>query len=142
VTACFCGCGRKVSGLSRGLNKQGRRTFGLLAKLREARERMQRGEGAKNPVLLAGLAAQSRAVDRSDPASIQEGIVGFLDDLVLDGEAYEAFWRGMVHGAPAPHNAREVKRRFQDWGKVGMTVCPAAGIPIERGFRAAMSGRA
>jgi hypothetical protein len=111
MAECFCGCGRKVGITSRGMNKQGRRTVGLLAKLREAREKLDRDEGAANPVFLFDFAVHEGA-DERDPDSISRKMGEQLDELIEEGEEYEQIWINAVHGyVPPPSEAREAKRR-------------------------------
>jgi hypothetical protein len=143
MAECFCGCGRKIGFGSRGMNKQGRRTVGLLAKLREARTRVDRDESLIDPALLVGIASQFSEVDPNDPESMTQGIRKLLDQLIEGGQEFEGFWTAAVHDdlLPPPQEARAIRKDWEAWGKLGMASCDAIGVPIERGVGAAMKGR-
>lgn len=95
MATCFCGHGEKVGLTSRGINRQGQRTVELLSKLRALQEVV-------------------KALDSLD----------VLDELIREGEEYEADWSSLVHSAPAPPpaEARALKKEWEAWGKRGMTL--------------------
>jgi hypothetical protein len=125
---CFCGCAKKIRFTARGMNKQGRRTVGLVATLREAGARIELGESADNPVLLATLAGEAR------------GIAGLLDDLIERGEEFEVFWMHAVHDVylPPPSEARQVEQACEAWGRTVKVMIDAVGVPTERSWEAAI----
>lgn len=123
---CFCGCGRNVRGLGvRGMNKNGRRTAGLLTKLRTARE----------------LVAETATRDDPDWRELGDDLAELLDGLIEEGEEFEAFWMAAMHGdyLPPPAEARQIKQHFNAWGRRGMATCRKLGVPISRS--GAFSGR-
>jgi hypothetical protein len=125
MAECFCGCGQKVGLTSRGFNKQGRRTVGLLAKLREAR---------------AVVVEQQPSPEQKDER-VQERALEMLDELIANGEEYEQFWADAVHGyLPPMGEAKQIKREWESWGGLGMKACDAAGVQIDRSVRATARG--
>lgn len=112
---CFCGCGRIVKGLGiRGMNKQGRRTVEMTERCR---------------------AAARQAVEQADqyPGDVA-GLVKVLEEAAQEGEQYEAFWAGAVHGTdlPPPAEARAIKKQWVEWGKDTRRVCRLAELPPEQ----------
>jgi hypothetical protein len=141
---CFCGCGRKIRFGSRGVNKQGRRTVGLLTKLREAHERVVNQRESitdpKAPEALFGIAAAMGKVEETDADSLIRSVEDAYAELVTQGEDFKEFWRSVVHDdggkgiPPALHYApaREIKKDWEAWGKLGMHAARAAGVPFSR----------
>jgi hypothetical protein len=124
------------------MNKQGGRTVGLTEKLREARGHVAQGEVA-NPEFIALLAREKTGVGLEDPAATFKAAVEVFDDYVAQGEQYVAFSRDAVHDdyIPPPSEAGEIKRDWEAWGRLGMMMCEAAGVPIEKGLVAVARGR-
>lgn len=111
---CFCGCGREVKGMTtRGMNKQGRRTVEMTEQCREA--------------------ARTVMEKRDDYTGDPSGMVGVLEDLAKEGDAYVDFWAGVVHDTdvPPPGEARQIKKQWVDWGKRCRPVIKLAGLPPE-----------
>ena len=136
---CFCGCGRKVGFGSGGVNKQGKRAVGLVAKLHKARSKVKADEELANPALLAAIVAKVKDADESDPDSILSGIDDLLVDLIVNGEEFKEFWHRVVHG-PMPPNAQQERQRFEAWGRTGMQTIDAVGVPTDRSWGAVRRG--
>jgi hypothetical protein len=165
VAECFCGCGRTVGLGSWGINKRGKRTVGLLAKLHESRQMVERDDPLAEPTQLVWLAIGwwesegDRDAVRRDSTAL---IVGYLEGLIEEGEVFERFWMSAVHGGdlPPPSEPRSrfyaharraevalrelsrkrIKKRWKWWGEKVMMTLSDVGLPAERGVRAAMRG--
>jgi hypothetical protein len=115
------------------MNKQGTRTVGLTAKLQEAR-------GFVEAVDAEEAEAASEAfpdLDLPPDYELDEDatrIIEALDELIAAGDEWSLFWRDAVHGVsvPAPSEARQIRKEWEDWGRVGMNACRRLGIPISR----------
>ena len=141
---CFCGCGAEVKGFSsRGINKQGKRTVGLLAKLEQAQE-MKLVGGVKHPkrtlmyVQMIGdldleeelERIRAEQPDSDNPLGIM--VAEVIDGLLAEGERYRSFWHSALHEGYVPPDAWATKRAWEKWGPEGMSLCRAIGVPIAR----------
>jgi hypothetical protein len=146
MAECFCGCGRKVGITSRGMNKQGRRTVGLLAKLREARDMIERDLPLATGRFRSANADDFQGLEMTDPEvrdAMEEGVTELVENLIAQGEEWEQFWTDAVHGdyLPPPKEARAFKQEWEAWGHQGMATIADLGLPPERGVRALFRGR-
>jgi hypothetical protein len=57
-----------------------------------------------------------------------------LVELIGEGNGYFRSWQAMAHGeeALALYDPRGFKKDWQAWGRKGMGLCRAIGIPISR----------
>lgn len=110
MARCFCGCGRKVSLVRWGLNKQGERTSELVEQLKAAKPTAE-SDGAAG-----GIAA--------------------LDELIGEGQGFEEFWAATIHDSYVPPSrdlVDDTKERWTAWGERGAgTVAFYAQEPEER----------
>jgi hypothetical protein len=149
MTACFCGCGRDVGGGVRGMNKKGRRTMGLLTKLRDAKARVDRRDAIRSPrklliYYIARKEGEGETVDEPpDPEDLYAWMGDEIDLMIGNGVELAVFWREVVHGdyVPPPGEAKELKKAWEQWVRTGKGMCSIVGIKIERGPVAALRGR-
>lgn len=112
---CFCGCGRKLGFMDRGMNKQGRRTVELLGKLAETRAMIEeRGPLTENGDI--------------------SGMLEMYDGFIAQGEEYKRHWEDIVHsgGDLPPSQALAFKREWLAWGKECMRVNSVANLPADQ----------
>lgn len=112
MAKCFCGCGRKVGFMDRGINKQGRRTVELLEKLRGTR---------------AMIEERGPLTDDGDISGMLEMFDGYIDQ----GEDYQRSWEDIVHNGSdlPPSEALAFKREWVAWGRDAMRVNGIANLP-------------
>jgi hypothetical protein len=142
MAECFCGCGRVLADgfTTRAINKQGRRTVGLLAKLRDARAVVGGGGPIKKPKRALTLAIAAGDLDEDDFETVREHepdknpfatmVVEVLDDLIVRGDYYDAVWQNVAHGET--QMTRGLKKAWSRWGRQGMALCNAIGVRISR----------
>ncbi len=112
---CFCGCGRKIGFMDRGMNKQGRRTVDLLGKLRETRATIEE----RGPL---------------DEGGDITALLERYDELIAEGERYEHDWQDLIHSGAdlPPSQALAFKREWTDWGKTGMQMNSILSLPPDQ----------
>jgi hypothetical protein len=58
----------------------------------------------------------------------------WIDQLIDEGKQHKVFWTSVVHGddRPSPSEAQAIKGKWEVWGRDGMAIVRAYGIPISR----------
>jgi hypothetical protein len=69
-----------------------------------------------------------------DEEAVVTVIVEATDELIGSGEHYLESWTNIVHGENdyALYDARGFKADWTTWGRDGMAMCRAVGVPISR----------
>lgn len=112
MAECFCGCGRKVKLLDRGLNSQGRHTVELVANLTSAREHLEEGplvEGGDNTPVIEGM----------------------LTPAIDEGHEFAEFFRRAVHHEPlpGPREANQLRGEWRAWRKNAESLWSIFSLP-------------
>ena len=117
MAECFCGCGREME---RPASKQERRTVGLLAKLREARGSVARGERQPSSARQRG--------------GLIFGSLNHLDLLIQVGEECRDSLVVVAHGEyfPSASQAGQFHHDWGRWSREAILVCRKRGVPVSR----------
>ncbi|MGB7588183.1 MAG: hypothetical protein WBM00_05695 [Solirubrobacterales bacterium] len=97
MAKCFCGCGRRVGLFSVGLNRQGRKTAGLIEELRTTR-----GE----------LEAYGRQRGRKDIGPVLRE----YDEMIDEGDRYARNWASLMHSYGTTPSSQD-RAFMNDWAK-------------------------